>query len=252
MRNVDSWRNPTRGPLLKLIVPFFVKPVQQNSIMLPLALFAPIGLVTALFRRRRAALLTVGAFLPVAIASWLNFDVAAAGRYAIAYLPMHALLAAEGIDFVAAAVSRRRERAVAFVMFFAVTAVAMTYAFWTWPALRVQQTTVAPPVAALEWVVAHVPQKQKVYVWRGLHPLSRLYLDRYEVVELDENTTLPVPQSGVVTYFVADWSDVPSPAATFVRPRGRLWRIVRKRYFESSVVPVTSELTASMAQRFRK
>ena len=53
-------------------------------------------MIAALVRRRMAPLLTLAMFMPLALTSWLNLDIDAAGRYAIGYMAAHALLAADG------------------------------------------------------------------------------------------------------------------------------------------------------------
>ena len=242
VRNVDSWRSPTRPPLLKLIVPFFLKPVQQNSIMLPLLGLGLVGAVSAVVRRSRAVLITVCTFLPVAVVSWLNFDLSAAGRYAIAYLPMHALLAAEGMDAIATSLARTRERIGTAVMAVVVTSIAIWFVVWTRPALRVQRTTTTPPVAAMEWIRSHVPPGRTVYLWGGLRPFGAVFFEGYNVVILDHATQLPPVQPTEATYFVVDRADLVDAVAKFTRPHDRLWQIVRPRNFEASVVPVISRL----------
>jgi hypothetical protein len=97
----------------------------------------------------------------------------------------------------------------------------------------------------MEWVRARVPPGETVYVWAGLRPLAEVYLHQHRVIVIDEESQLPPVQPAKTIYFV---NDRPAPVdgsvhtASFIRPRGRLWRIVRKRSFDASVVPVTSRL----------
>lgn len=218
VRDVDSFQNPTRPSLPRLAPLFFVKPVQHEEVMYPIAILASLSFVAALVRRNGAVLWTVATFAPIAVFSWLQLDLASAARYAIAYMVAHALLAADGFRVL---VRRASIQGALCVL------LALVLAAWTWPALRVVRTSDAPPVAAMQWVRAHVPESQPLYIHGGLRPIAAHHLKgrRYEL--FDEE----LPRNGWVVHFRI----LPGARVTFTREHGRLWKIVRPRNFEASV-----------------
>jgi hypothetical protein len=177
-----------------------------------------------------AFFLTFLVFGPLAVFSWLTLDFTSAARYAIAYMPAHALLAADGLLFLAL---RRRALHVALT-----TLVVGWLALWTWPAIREQRTTVAPPVAAMEWALGHTTRGQMLYVHDGLGPHAELLLgDRPRTFFQPPHVMSTLGGDGVMINITA------APGAVnFVRPHGTLWEIARQRNFEASVRPVRSPL----------
>jgi hypothetical protein len=106
-------------------------------------------------------------------------------------------------------------------------------ALWTWPALRVVHTTIAPPVQAVDWIRAHVDRHTPLYVHRGMLPYAEALMPEREVREV---LAPPLPwASGPAPLFLRE----DAGAINFVRPRGHLWWIARQRYFVVSITPVT-------------
>jgi hypothetical protein len=186
-----------------------------------LALGALVSLAHAILRRDAAPLLVVATFAPIAITSWLNLDVNAASRYAIGYLALHTLLAADGFRVIG------RKRIVQCAI---CAAVIVTAAVWTWPALQTQRNSDAPPSAAMLWVVRNVPPGDALYVTDAARPHADYFLTGRRFVEFQSEDD--VPQEGDA--WIVDLK-VRNGAHNFVYPRHSIWKILRRRNFEASV-----------------
>jgi len=217
---IDSFRSPLRPPLRRVFLDFFVRPYRMPAINIAVALFAAVSLVAGLVKRRRHVLLMLAAFGPFCLFAWLMLDRFSASRFSIGYAPLIALLAADGIALVA-----RKDA------FAAILVAAMIV--WTWPALRVVHTTIAPPVQAIDWIRAHVDRRMPLDVHRGMIPYAQALLADRDVREVLSPS--------------APWTSGPTPlflredpgAINFTRQRGHLWWLTRQRYFVVSVTPVT-------------
>jgi hypothetical protein len=232
VREVDSYHNPHRAPLRELAEVFFVWPVQQKQQMVGLTLFAVISLVTAIAKRRAAPLLTVAIFTPFAIMAWLHLDVQTAARYAIPYMATHALLAADGFGILT---GRRARLQVGLC-----AAVVAVFAVWTWPALALQRTRDSPPAAALDWIRRNAAAGQRVYINDGIAPLGQVFLpDRPNTTYFQKPEEIS-PLTGDA--WVLDLTIV-RDAHNFVWPHTNpLWKIIRRRNFESSVARASSRV----------
>ncbi len=226
VRDVDSWHNPGRGPLVNVAKTFFLFPVQQTAQMIGLALLAMVSVADAIVKRRFAVLLTLMMFGPIAVMSWLELDVNTAARYAISYMAVHALLAADGLRIMARPRVQASLAAVVVGVFF----------IWTWPALRTQRTTDAPPAAALGWIRRNVPVDSPVYVHASFQPLASFLLPRHHVVLYESPGEIPL-MSG--QSWVVDWR-IANDGMNFVRPHNALWKIIRRRNFETSLSRVSN------------
>ena len=227
VRTVDSWRNPKRLPLYTVAKIFFIWPVDQHQQMGWLTGFALVGIAAAIVRRRWPLLLPLAIFVPFIVLAWLNLDVEAAGRYAIAYLIVHALYAAHAFGVIG------RKPAVQAVL---ACIVVIVFAAWAWPALKQQRTTDAPVAAALNWVRRNVPKTATVYVHGFIGPQGKyllrdrnptFYEDSHEITNLNPNTWVVEPH-------------VMEGGHNFVWPRNALWKILRRRNFEISALRLVS------------
>jgi hypothetical protein len=208
IRAHDSFLSPIRPWLPQVADDFFFWPYRAPLINVIITVLAAIG-----FWRRRSWL-ALAIFGPFLLFAWLYLDFHSASRFSIGYMPLYALLAAEGIP------SRFRVATL--------TLVTVLLIGWTWPALRIVHTTVSPPVAAIE----SIPRGTFVYVDERLAAHAALLLPRYELVRVGPQLRLPpgalLLQEGA--------SNAPG-ARSFVRPRNRLDGIARPRYFEVSTLP---------------
>jgi hypothetical protein len=208
IRSTDSFLAPRHPGLLQVADDFFFRPYRAPLLNVAVTLFAAIALV------RRRPWLALAMFGPFCLFAWLFLDFHSASRFSVAYMPLFALLAAEGIP-------RRGYAVVA-------TALVVVMIVWTWPALRVVHTSPSPPVAALQ----SLDTTKTIYVDERLGPHAALLLRRYEVVP-------------VAPPFVADGDAVliregatTAPGShTFARDDERLANLARRRYFEVSVIP---------------
>ncbi|HUP58821.1 MAG TPA: hypothetical protein VNA69_00225 [Thermoanaerobaculia bacterium] len=208
IRETDSFLSPIRPSLLRVADDFFVRPYRAPAINAIVALLV----LAALWRRRAHAIAAIAIFGPFVLFAWLYLDFHSASRFSIAYMPLYAILAAEGIDLA------RRGRAPVLA---GVVALLMV---WTWPVLRVVHRTPSPPVAAMESIRADV-----VYVDTRLAPHAQLLLREHREAGEVPPATMHA-RAGVV--HVREGGD------GFTRPRARLDRIARNRYFEATVAPV--------------
>lgn len=225
VREVDSWRNPGRPTLYEAAKLFGLWPFGQRDLLNALAIGATMSTIWSLVRRRTAPLLTLAIFTPLAATSWVNFDIANTSRYAIGYMAAHALLAADGFRLL----GRKAQIAMC-------TAVVLVFIVWSWPALRSQRTTDAPPVAALKWVRENVPPSTPVWMYGAFGPLSDYLLTDRRPAFFDEVEQIP-PTTGEA--WVVDWR-LRDGGHSFVRPHTTLWKVIRQRHFEASVSPVAS------------
>ncbi len=227
VRAVDSWHNPKRLPLYTVAKMFFIWPVAQHQQMGWLTGFALVGVAAALVRQRWPLLLPLAIFIPLTIVSWLNLDVEAAGRYAIPYMIVHGLYAAHAFGEVG------RKRVVQAAL---ACIVILVFAVWTWPALRLQRTTDAPVAGALNWVRRNVPKSATVYVHGFIGPQGKyllrdrnpsFYEDPHEIANVGPDTWVVEPR-------------IMEGGHNFVWPREALWKILRRRNFESSALRLVS------------
>jgi hypothetical protein len=229
VHDVDSYHNPGRAPLPDAAKTFFLWPIMQRQHMTWLTAFAIIGILGALAARRWPLLLPLAIFAPLMITSWLNLDIEAAGRYAIAYVAVHALLAAHGLRVLARKPAIQSALAAAIVIVLAV---------WTWPGLTLQRTSEAPPAAALLWVQRNVPKGSAVYVHGALGPHARYLLPDYQTSFYEEIETIAQVTADA---WAVQPAVVESAPKTFLWPRTNpLWKVLRRRNFESSVVRLAS------------
>jgi hypothetical protein len=112
------------------------------GVAVAVGLAALIGVVVLARREAGRRLgLAFGLFLPYALLCWGFLDPATAGRYALPYLPLVAMLAAEGLGAV-------ERRLVPHGWPVATAALAAAMAALTWPAIRIVHSRPSPPVHA--------------------------------------------------------------------------------------------------------
>ena len=218
IRETDSFLSPIRPPLPRVVDDFFFWPYRAPAINIAITLLV----LAALWRRTRSTLLALAIFGPFCLFAWLYLDFHSVSRFSIAYMPLYALLAADGLEVA------RKARALVLAGLLALMIV------WTWPALRIVHRTASPPVAASEWIHAKLPPSTSiVYVDERLGPHADLLLHGY--------TRLPADPFPIATMHerarAVLWSEGPG-AIVFRRDEARLGMIARNRYFETSVTPL--------------
>ena len=111
VRNVDSFLNPGRPPVISLFPDFFVHAIPGGHIPMAISALAVISIVASLLRRTRGVWILVAMFLPFNVIGWFMLDTNSISRYSIGYAAMYAILAIDGIDALlggASAAVRRR------------------------------------------------------------------------------------------------------------------------------------------------
>jgi hypothetical protein len=224
IRKIDSFLSPTRPPLWQLFDDFFMRPYRAPIINIIITIFCVVGLL----RFRPGVRIALAAFGPLCIVSWLMLDYLSVSRFSIGYAPLIAILAADGLQFVA----RRFEPYVA-------AAVVLIMVVWTWPAFAVVRSTMSPPVEAINWIRNHVDRKAStIYVHGGMIPYAEWYLSDYSVRYIANSPPPPSWTARIKAYYLREGLNAPG-AEHFGRPRGRLWDIVRRRYFDVGVQPIS-------------
>jgi hypothetical protein len=233
LRKVDSFLAPGRPPLRSLLATYFVDPMRSGKLGLVISVLAAIAAVAALVRRDWRVIVLLSIFAPFAIFAWLMLDLNSVTRYSIAWLPLYALLAAHA-PFALLPVRSARVAAlasatiIALLLFRSVT--------WTLPALNEARTHEAPTVRAMNWVREHVPTGT-LYVHGSMLPMAALYLPPSRTFMVNGPSDLPLSAVAPRSHFVVEGTE-PSPEQLFIRDRGRLYDIARRRYFEVSIVRV--------------
>jgi hypothetical protein len=241
----DSFRSPLRPPLHLLVVEFFMRMPAINTILMALVATSIVSFV----RLRLHAWVILLSFGPFCILAWLLLDHFSASRFSIGYAPLIALLAADGLDVACSAASalsrgamdgrpglvtfREAESALAAV-------VTIVMIGWTLPALREVRAHLSPPFEAMQWIRANVDRRTAtLYVHEGMQPYAEELLPDYSVRYVMEGQALTAWMTHDRSLFVKEGASVAPEGHLFSRPRGRLWQIVRQRYFEVSVLPMS-------------
>ena len=242
VREVDSYHNPGRPTLASLVQSFLIHaprgPRRATWIICYLAMF---GVIVALLRRRWGFLILLSIFGPLGIFSWLMLDPAAASRYGVAYVVLHALAATEGARVLASVFARWRPRLVSGVQAALVLVLILRFVIWTLPALAEVRRASAPTAAAMEWIVANLkPGESRIYVVEGLGPFSGYYIDHFRPIYIRDAGALPATFTSNAWLANADMLSKDPAARNFVRRRDRLIQLARDRYYEASVAPAVS------------
>ncbi len=238
--NVDSFRNPARPPLWRLFDHFFIDPYRAPFINTLLALLVATSVIVSVVRLRANMLTIMAAFAPLCVFAWLMLDHFSVSRFSIGYAPMIAILAVDGTSIAAEVIARRAriERRTAVVEAFVTAVLVVAMIVWTWPALQNVRSTVSPPVAAAEWIRTNVPRTTLVYVHSDMDPYADEFLSDYTLRYVDDAPGAEWTTRHPAVYLSEGQTNV-SGARNFRRDRDRLWDLVRQRYFDVSVRPVT-------------
>lgn len=227
---IDSFRNRERPPLSSVASEVFLRPMRAGRLSIIVTSLAALALIGAIVRRRVHLLLLAAIFLPFAVFVWLMLDVNGISRFAIAYLPLHSLLAADAIVTLAAPLGRLAMPAAVSISLLIVA----RYAWWTAPALSTVRTTPSPPVAAL---TRGGGSGGRLFVDRSLGPHGEALLGRPPFVVGPRELASRGARAGDL--YVTEGTVMSEHSRAFVR-RGRVLEIVRRRFTDVSVTPVES------------
>ncbi|HEU4522057.1 MAG TPA: hypothetical protein VFT12_08645, partial [Thermoanaerobaculia bacterium] len=231
LSDVDSFLSATRPSLLQVSDDFFVRPFRFSPVNVALSFFALVALTAGLIKRRFSVLMALALFGPFWVLAWLTLDFHSAGRFSIGYLPLLAILAADGIDVVA----RHRPAVAAAIAGVLIGALLV----WSWPGIARNRRELSPPMRAIAFVNDHVGRDTTIYVQKRLRPYSEYYLEGFRLIQLEDEG--PRPPAGENAVYLREGKATSAGAATFEWPRDPLWNIVRRRYFEASVVPLPAK-----------
>jgi len=232
VRTVDSFMNPGREPLRRLLFDFFVHPIHSGRFDYAIDALAILGVVLNV--RRFGTWMTLAMFVPFQLFAWLMLDPLSVSRYGTAYLPMYALLAAAGVGVIK------------WVDAVVVTAIVARLFVWTLPAVRTVRSTDAPTAAAMKEMIqgrraqgagrrlfpadaspAPGPLRPApLFIHMSMSPFADYYLaSTPNTVVLNERELPLEPRDAP---YVCEGV---RPGRVFSRPGDVLWNIVRHRYF---------------------
>jgi len=231
--SVDSFRSPGRPPLWRLLDRFFIKQYDEPVLNIVTSIFVLASIAGAIRARDRAILYLALSFGPFAILAWLMLDRYSVSRFSIGYIPMFALLAADGIDRL----TRGRARWEGLVG----GGLVAGFFVWTLPALGTVRSTVAPPVLAAQAVNNYVdPRRDFLFVAQEMTPFVQYFAPYVQFQRVLDERALPLSVMGRRPMLIAEVDSTnPTGGWIFRRPRGRLWNIVRRHYFDVALAPMT-------------
>lgn len=236
LRSVDSFLSPTRPPLTVLFEFFFLRSIPGEIYARVIVYAAAAGAVIATIRRDGRAWLLILIFLPFQLFAWLMLDFHSVSRYGVTYAPMYAILAAAALVGAFAWIPRAGEWAGALLVLFLTAALAR----WSVPALTEVRRHASPPVRALEWIDTKIPPSATVFVHGSLMPFITYLIGGRPTVLVDQPQDLGPAVQPADAILV---TETPTPllsATRFVRGRGRIFDIVRQRYFETTIIPASA------------
>ncbi len=227
----DSFLAPGRPHLWRVFDDFFVRPYHAPIVNGVLTALALVSAVASMVGRRMHILAALAAFGPLCLITWLVLDRFSASRFSIGYAPLMAILVADGLQLIV-----RRPIA----EWIASTAISAGMIGWTWPALAVVRHADAPPVAAVRWIRGHLPSRASmINVDTTMVPFAEWYLPDYRLSILRDVRPAATGSVRQPVFYLFEGASRAPGGENFVRPRTRLWNLVRRRYFEVAVQPVT-------------
>jgi len=235
--SVDSYHNPGRPAWFRTYREFFLDPYGAGKVSLIVAAFAAIGVL----RFRRVALESLAIFAPFVIFSLFMLNPWSGGRYAVTSMPLMMICCAEGMRVVAELLSFHRGRICLALQSLFVIAIVGKFFVWTKPALDEVRTRESPTYAAFHWIRQHLDPKTSTIYVAEMEPMGDYWLPEYKRVSVDAGFS-GVSLSDLNAWLVCERASAAPGAANFIRPRGHLFNISRKRYFEITVRPIVSQV----------
>lgn len=236
---IDSYRNPDRLPLRTIFPQFLLHPFGGSRVVAGLCIAAAIALVAAIAsaKTRVRTLEVLATFAPFFLTGVLLLNVESSSRYSITWLVGICLLAAEGIRVGASLLPERAGLAIVSLLTIAFAAKEAQFAN---RALAEPRRSVSPTIAAVRWIRAHVPLSSTLYVTRDMQAFADAYLGDYTQASVRADGSFDVVDARNA-WLVHEWSSPSPDAVNFTRPRHELFDLVRQRYFEVSVQPLSDQ-----------
>lgn len=237
----DSWRGPDRAPLPEVAELVFVRPFRAASLPGILSALALLALVDLAVHRHRPTALVVGVFLPMMIFGFLMLDWHSMPRFAVAWMPFHAILAARGAAILATMIRSWLRTPVTEVQWLLVAPLAFAMVQRTLPALEIMRNEDSPPVAAMREVArTRDPATTRIWTTEGsTAAMARLELRAFEIASVRRIEDVPLAREGRDAILVAE-GNLYGAEKVFRRARKPFLGVERERFFEVSIVPVES------------
>jgi len=237
---VDGWKNPHREPSLHFFPLFVIDPAEAGKRMTVVFVLAVLALLPPK-RRDAEALATFG---PMVVFVMFMLNPTGAARLSLEYMPLHALLAADGIARIAGGVALlvRRPRAALAAQIAGVAAVAGSLISWSLAPLREIARHDSPPVQAMKWVRQNVPIGSTLFIDGGYAPVADVYLRSYDTHFVDGEDDLAKMPPLRNAWYLGDHASTSVTAVNFSRPRKKLYALFTRRYFEASVRPIAGTI----------
>jgi hypothetical protein len=227
---VDSFRSPDRPSLGRLFDRFFLKQYDSPALSIVTSIFVAISIIGAIRMRDRRVLYNVLTFGPLAVMAWLMLDRYSVSRFSIGYAPMFAILAADGI----ARISRR-----ALVESALGGALIASFFIWTLPALTPVRNDVSPSVLGVQAAQQHLDlRRQDLFVAFSMSPFIDYLAPRLPYKRVYDERAMPLSATDRPTFLLTELEHTPGGGYVFRRPRGHLWNIARRHYFEVALEPM--------------
>lgn len=238
--NIDGWKNPNREPSLHFFPLFVIDPIEAGRRMIVVFTLA----VLALLPPKRRDLDALATFGPMIVFVLFMLNPTGASRLSLEYMPLHALLAADGMARIAGfvAVLVRRPRAALVAQVIGVAALAGSLISWSLSALREVHAHDSPPVQAMKWVRANLPVGSTLFIDGGYEPVAQVYLKSYDAHFVDGEEDLAKMPPLRNAWYVGDHASASATAVNFSRPRKKLFALFTRRYFESSIRPIAGTI----------
>ena len=230
---VDSFRSPERPPLWRLFDRFFIKQYDCTPLGIIVSLFVAVSIVAAIRERNRDLLINFLTFGPFAVSAWLMLDRFSISRFAIGYIPMFAIFAADGIARVA-----RQRAAVEGVIG---GGLALAFAAWAFPSFAVVRNSDSPTVQGVDAVNRLDPRRDDLFVGVAMHPFIQVLAPNKPYIKVLDERALPLSIGNRRPWLLTE-IDLTKPSGfVFHRPHDQLWSIARRHYFDVALEPVTSQ-----------
>jgi hypothetical protein len=221
IRRIDSFQSSGRPPVWHLIDDFFIRPYGAALLNNVITAFVVIGITFAFWRHRRALAWLAGAFLPFAISALFGLDMFGVNRLSLSYLPGFAILAAVG--FATSGVLLRARLALGCLLLIAL-------GVRVYPAVVVLNRTMSPPVAACMWIRSHADPGEAIVVGPTMMKIAELLLPEYPRI------TSGIDAQPGARFEIREGRLAQEQGVVFERQRDPLEKMVRRRYFEVSVI----------------
>lgn len=236
LRSVDSFLSPTRPPLEVLFEFFFLRSIPGEIYARVIIYAAAAGAIIASIRRDGRVWLLILIFLPFQIFAWLMLDFHSVSRYGVTYAPMYAILAAAALAGTFAWIPGVGRWAGPLAVLLLTGAMVR----WSMPALAEVRRNPSPPVRALEWIDKEIQRSAPVFVHGSLMPFATFFIGDRPTILVDQPQDLGPNVQPADAILVTETPTPLMSATRFVRERGRVFDIVRQRYFETTILPANA------------